>query len=296
MKKTLSFVLLSLFIFATQVSARDYLFNLTAFDFSVKHIAESDFEDSDVGIKQTEFELQFIMPMKISSKDFVTVSPQIRANKIEFTGTQGTGIDDDDFPEVLFSGELNMAYVHKFEKEWSSIVKVSPGIKSDLEDIDEKDFSFSATVMGQKNFAKGSAGLGLAYSDNFGSPEFFPVLGFLWNFNDSWKLYGTLPVNIYLEKKFSESFNAGLSGEITGGQYRLSEDSPWNEAVLNHTKVLIGPYADFKAGQKSRIKIAAGIVTAQEMEFRDKDDTDKILSEADIEDSVYINLNIYYPF
>ena len=279
------------------IPLRSFAAQNNLFYLSVIGIDETGFEDSDIKMKQMSFDAKGKLPIKRLESGVLLFAPSFSMIWLDFTNTESAGISDKDFPDTLFSGELALIYNHRYTDGWSATIRLAPGIKSDLEDIGEKDISKRAMGMVNKKFSnRASIGLGLAYADSFGSPQFFPLLKFNWVPFDTWIVSGVLPVNLTVEKQFSDNVKSGLSVEMVGGQYRMTEEAPWNDAVLNYRKALIGPFVALKVSQKTWLEVSAGITASQKFEFKDKDDTDRIIAERTPKNAAFIKAAYYFPF
>ena len=75
--------------------------------------------------------------------------------------------------------------------------------------------------------------------------------------------------------------------------YRLSEDTPWEDAVLKYREVQIGPFVDWMFHDKAHMRISAGASVGQKSEIRD-DNNDHKLVDGDYKNAGYATLNLFY--
>ena len=269
-------------------------------DISTTYISSSKVNEagSDVEVSQQITSIKGTLPLRLNAKNIVMISPSYQHHKLKWKNFPGTsGISESDLPDTLHSAELALGLVHILSGKWSAMGRISGSVKSDFEDIDSRDTVYGGLLSLTRNFdKKNNIGLGVTYSDSFGSPIVFPLLMFKWAPTEQLFFHGTLPVLLTGGYKHSDKLSLGFNLEVKGNQYRLTEKMPWNESVLNYSEILMGPFIDFAIGEKVRIMLKCGVVTGQNMEFKDKYDTDKILAEKDLEDSTFATVSAYIPF
>lgn len=238
------------------------------------------------------------LPLPLNDRNILLISPSYQHHKLKWTDFQATsGITEDDMPENLQSVELAMGLVHRISGKWSVMGRISGGVKSDFEDVSSRDIVFGGLLSATCNYGKGkNLGIGLAYSDSFGSPTVFPILMVKWATSGNLYFNGTLPVQFTGGYRVNDKLSFGIKAEVNGHQYRLTEKLPWNDSVLNYSQILAGPFVQYKFTQKARLTLKFGAVTGQKMEFKDKDDTDKVLAEKDFEDSTFATITFDIPF
>lgn len=269
-------------------------------DISTTAISSSKFEDAagNTELSQQITRINGTLPLPINAKNIVIFNATYQHHDLSWKNFQAqAGITEGDLPDNLQTAELALGLMHKISDSWSILGRIAGGIKSDFEDIDSRDMAYSSLLSVTRHYGKEkSLGIGLSYSDSFGSPSVFPVLQFKWASDNKWKFYGTLPLQAIVEYRINQRISTGLNAEVKGNQYRLTEKAPWNEAVLNYTEILVGPVVDFSLSKKAHIVLKGGIVTGQKIEFKDKDDTDKVLVEKELENSTFATIAFYVPF
>ena len=269
-------------------------------DISTTYISSSKADEAgnETKVSQQITTIKGTMPMRLNGKNILMISPTYQHHELKWKNFQTiSGITESDLPDILHSAELAVGLVHRLSPKWSVMGRISGGVKSDYDDIDSRDVIYGGLVSLTRNFdRKNNIGLGVTYSDSFGSPFFFPLLMFKWAPTDNLFFHGTLPVQLTGGYKHSDKFSLGFNVEVKGNQYRLTEKMPWNESVLNYSEILMGPFVDFAVTEKVRLMLRCGIVTGQKMEFKDKYDTEKILAEKDLEDSTFATISVYVPF
>lgn len=125
------------------------------------------------------------------------------------------------------------------------LIMVIPAIKSDFLDISKKDYQLAAAILYTKKI---NTNLKLKYGlyvnqHNFG-PFLAPLLGLDYKMNNNWRLFGTLPSYLTLEKKYSNTFRAGVDLRINTTTYRFSEKfgNPYMQQNLNTLALFVEAY------------------------------------------------------
>lgn len=306
MSKILATICISLFlvvIYSVNASSQPK----AKFDIGFTYAGESENEDSliDTEIQRTLVWLSGSAPIAIGNGHHLILGVEYKGQLVEYDDFRpvlfppivgGNLITEDDLPEDLHALDVSIGLLWSWSEAWSTLFQFKPGIHSDFEDIDGDDLMFTGTVLAQRKFGtRNRFGLGITYSDSFGEPEVFP-LGLLdWYPTEKWYVEALLPLNVDVGYKISQSISAGVEGKLQGYQYRLTEDRPWDESVLNYREVRIGPFLDATLWGNTHLRLSAGLVTAQEFEVRDEDNDDEIV-DGDYENTAYATIKLYISF
>jgi len=118
---------------------------------------------------------------------------------------------------VPFTGTL------KIGEKWAVIGMATPGIHSDMNNIDGRDFKTSFLLLA--DYAAGGGWnvvAGAAYSRIFGEDRLFPAAGFAWAPNENWtlRLVFPRPALLYSPGKRIR-FSAGM--EPSGGKWNIAD-------------------------------------------------------------------------
>lgn len=206
-----------------------------------------------------------------------------------------------DMPNDLHALDFSLGMVWvSAQKKWVTTVQFRPGIHSDFEDIDGGDFIYTGTLLVQRVFGEKNQnmwGLGATYTDLLGKQMVIPLVRLFWYPTEHWFVELTVPVELDVGYRFSRSFSVGIEQKLQGYLYRLTEDDPWNEAVLRYREVQIGPFLDWQFGWKNKMhfRVSGGVSTFQNFEFRDRDN-DKKLRDGDMKTAPYGTANFYITF
>lgn len=269
-------------------------------DVSVTEIgtSETEAEGRDTEIEQRIARIRGTLPLPLINGDILILQAGWQVHDLDISKFTPVGsVTQGDLPDRLYAGDIGVGLMHKFSGSWSGLARIAPGIRSDMEDIDEKDIYWSGHISFLYSLAgDGHIGLGAGFSDDFGSPQAFPMLHLKLRPTDRWEIDGVLPVNFTAACKLNHRMKAGLDFQVVGNQYRLTEDAPWDGSVLNYKQMLAGPFIDFELHPRARVVLKGGVVFNHTIEFRDSDDTDDVISETDFEDTTFMNINFYVPF
>ena len=181
-------------------------------------------------------------------------------------------------------------------------MELRPGLHSDLKDIDTDDVIFIASVLGERRFGDNDRwGVGIAYTDLLGRRLPVPILRLFWYPTKRWFVEMTLPKDVDVGFRVSESFSIGVEGQLRGYQYRLGEGEPFNESVLNFFQVRVGPFLNYELWRgngdrfKANFRVSGGLTTAQKFKIKDRARRLTLVGE-DLKDAGYLTANLYIAF
>ncbi len=291
-------ILMALIVSPMSASASD----MSLFDLDVTYAGESENSDdaSSSKIQRQIVRASFTLPKKIGD-NLLLFGLSYNGQFIKYTDFQtqtfrGNTVTEEDLPDSLHALDISIGYLLSLSNGWSTLIQFQPGLHSDFEDISGDDVMYTGMVLAQKKYdEENTLGFGVAYSDAFGEPQAFPLFKANWRISDRFKVVSLLPLKLDAIYEFSDEFNAGFQARVNGYQYRLTEKVPFENSVLKYTEVYVGPFADFKVTEKTRLRASAGAILGQTFEIRD-DDSDKVLQEGDYENSYYASLKYYFPF
>lgn len=220
----------------------------------------------------------------------------VNYDKFRTTSFQGSVVTEDDLPESLHSVDATVGLSWRMGENWTAMLQFVPGIHSDFEDVSSEDVIYTGSALFVRPFGNGNRiGLGISYSDAFGDPSPFPMVLIDWYPAEHWYVEGTLPTSLDAGYRFDEALSLGLEGKLKGYLYRLSEDAPWNDAVLRYREVQVGPYVDYRLFGKMHVRASAGMSVANKFEIHD-DENDEKLADGDYDNAGYATATLYYTF
>lgn len=272
-------------------------------DFGVTYIAPNQNKDSafDTQIQRTVTWIKINGPIKITEDDNLLLGVNYEVQFVEYKDFKPMTIDgkvvlERDLPEDLHALDLSIGWARTWTKEWSTVLKFTPGLHSDFKEVKEDDVAFTGSgLVRWKMDEKSSFGLGAAFSEAFGDPSAIPLVDINWHPTETFFIKGLLPLNIDVNYQVLEELGIGIEGKLNGYRYRLTDNQPWDRAVLVYREVRVGPFIDFKIGELGHLKVSGGVVTAQKFEINDKNNSDELVG-GDYEDTLYASLSMNIPF
>jgi hypothetical protein len=275
------------------------------FDVHVTFVGEAENDDDaiDTKVDRSQIGASVAFPYPLGKGNSLILGAHYLGQFVEYqdvTAFQHPGnnlpITEDDLPEELQAVDVSIGYLRSWSERWSTLFQFKPGLHTDFDDISGNDVMYTALVLVERNMGgKNRLGVGVSYSDAFGEPEVFPLLLLDWYFEDEWFIESLLPLRLDAGVNLTPNFSAGVEGRLRGYQYRLTENAPWEDSVLNFREVRLGPYADYAFSEKAHVRLSGGAVVAQKFEFKD-DDNDKVLLDGDLQNTGYLTLFFYIPF
>lgn len=274
----------------------DRIFDLNGF-----FIPETKFEKEDGKMDISSVEASSLMPFRASESiiglvGFAYQGLFVQYDDLDFAyvGPDGKVFTEKDLPDNLHAVDLRLGCVVALDEEFSLIAEFNPGIHSDMEDISSKDVYYQEVILVSYVFSESLTGmLGVGYMDTFGEPEFLPFAGVQWQISEDFILDTLLPV-YFVAAYQPETWikMVGLRGRMSGHQFRLQEDEPWEDTVLKYRQLLVGPFVDIALGGNWVLRLEGGVAAAREFEFRDDDSTNK-LYDGDLDDAGYVSASVY---
>jgi hypothetical protein len=279
----------------------------TLLDFGATFVGESENDDDNITteIQRTLVWARGTYPIRLQSGNAIILGAEYEGQFIDYDEVNtlptilpivNNLVTENDLPDDLHAVDVSLGYLHRWSEQWSTIFQFRPGIHSDFEDISGDDFVWGGMILVQKRLkGKNRAGVGVVHSDSFGDTMFFPVVLFNYYRNEQWFIESLLPMKLDAGYNVSSSFTLGLEGRLKGYQYRLTEEKPWEDSVLQYREVRVGPYVTYAFHEKAHLRVSSGVVLAQKFELND-DDNDKKLLDGDFENTGYITVKLYVPF
>jgi hypothetical protein len=189
--------------------------------------------------------------------------------------------------ERLHSASYTAMLQHRLSRGWSVWAMATPSLASDLRtEVSEKDFTFQAGVIGIRHFGESFAlGLGVAYTNQFGSGEVLPVVGFDWNNGRNLTARAIVPTS--LEFWYRPNATLDLGVVVSGDGNNFHGDPDLYQVVdpqLRYTMLTAGPAARIKLIGYLRLTLEGGIIGLHRFEFFDGDNK---ADSVDLKSSAY---------
>lgn len=102
------------------------------------------------------------------------------------------------------------------------LIMLIPSLKSDFKDVDAQHYQMGGLVLFTKTInLKLKVNYGLYVNTDFFGPFFSPLLGIDYKMNSNWRIFGTLPSYLTLEKTVNDRWRTGLDARIGATTYRI---------------------------------------------------------------------------
>jgi hypothetical protein len=174
---------------------------------------------------------------------------------------------------------------------------LSYGLHSDLEEMDSDDFRLQGALIGTFIHSPTLQFIfGVAYSDDFGEPQAFPIGGVAWQATEALKLDLILPS---LAATYAVDEDLHLLGSFapSGGQWRWSVPTAGErvdiDAALSGYRGGIG--ADWQVVPKGWVRLLTGMEIGREIKLSAADDP-SVESTLDLTDSVFAQVGFRYEY
>lgn len=180
-------------------------------------------------------------------------------------------------PEGLYETSLRVGGSWKISEDWSLQTLFSPGLYSDLKDVDGGDFNVPGLVLA---FWQATERLQLIAGASVNVRRDLPVIpaiGGRWQFADDWTLLAVFPTP-RIEYTASEAVTVFAGAELVRTAYRVAEDfgDRWGRPELNGEDI---SYNEWRVGAGARWKISRALVVSldggwmgeREFNFDDRD-------------------------
>lgn len=259
------------------------------------YIPRADFQDEDGEIGMESVRAAGMIPFDLNDSTVLFGGLAYSGLFLDYRGLvfePGDGFSQKDLAKDLHVIDLIVGANYDWDENWSSLLILYPGIHSDLEDIDGKDFYLSGAALAAYRLSDSlSLSAGVYYDDSFGYPLLLPLVGAQWWISDALTLEAFIPQFVVFAWQLDRRLAVGLKGSVEGNQYRLKEGSPWENTVVEYTEILAGPFVDINLAGNFFLRLDGGFVFSRQFEFRD-DDTDRKLFDGDIKDSFYAGASL----
>jgi hypothetical protein len=265
----------AMLLVAGSVSAADTLG--VTYTFSAP--SEGEFEDD---VEQHEIKVLGMVPVLSVAEGGadIAIGARIQANTWTFDDDR---IDDVDLYKLLFVSEIAVP----IDAAYTVVGGANLGVHSDLEFVDEEDFRLEAHVMGiyahspTLHFA-----LGVAFGEDFGDPQAFPLGGVYWRATDA------LVFNLIIPKpRVTYTMNSDLrffvAAEPAGGQWNAGEeDEDYDFEILS---IRAGVGAEYQVVDDGWLFAMVGSESRREVQIA-KDEDELLDDDVELDDNAFFQI------
>jgi hypothetical protein len=212
---SLLLILFFVFIVQSQSKAQTYF---EVFNLGYNYSPDNTYENSDAKMTVKDINANLRVPVLFKNGDALMFGAT--ANSLSLISKPDTIKD-----RFLSSALLQLGYNKKLGDKWQALLVALPKLSSDFKDISSEDFQYGGILLFTytKNI-KLKYKVGMYYNQEFWGPFIVPLLGFDWQPNDRWDIFGSLPISATASYHLTEKFNTGLYFQAPTSSYRLSEN------------------------------------------------------------------------
>jgi len=175
-------------------------------------------------------------------------------------------------PAHVYALKYNLMFKHFFSQKWYILAFVTPGLASDFRTaVSWDDVSFESAIVFVRNFnPKFAAGIGLAYSRQFGEPLPIPVIALEWNNGKNMKSSIIFPVSFDFWYRINKNIDLGLVLGGDGNQYHGDPDKYGvDNPQLRYSTFTLGPSIKLRLMPFMSINVDGGYTFLRRFEFYD---------------------------
>jgi Domain of unknown function (DUF6268) len=164
---------------------------------------------------------------------------------------------------------------------------LTPGIHSDLEDVDGDDFRVDGMAFGTYVYSPElHFVLGAALGEEFGDPELYPLFGVWWQATDELLLNLVFP-RPRVSYAFSEDFRLFVAGEPAGGEWNV--DSDVGEVDVQQKGWRTGIGGEYQVTDGGWLYVMAGREVDRELQVA-VDEDEVFDDDVDLDDSNFVQI------
>jgi hypothetical protein len=210
--------------------------------------------------------------------------------------TQSSGVDN-------FVGlSYTFTWVQFLNEKWKTTVTLQPGAYYDSHDSKRDIYRIEGMAAVWRSLTpKLDVALGGGYTDEFGNPKAVPFFAVRLNskLNSGRPKRGThiidalLPTNAAYYYAFSDQAQVGISSEVSGGKYRVTEGAASGSSMEISVRT-IGPVLRWTPTEQSVIDLSGGLAHGRRFQLRDTNE--KMTGDFDLENSSFARLTATLTF
>lgn len=240
--------------------------------------SEGNFEDK---IEQHEFKAGASMTV-LSGDEYVPqldVGGAFQANVWDF---DNNNIDDLD----LYKVKLPVTGTFDAYENTTVSVSLTPGIHSDFKKVTSDDFRLEALAVGNYTASETlKYRLGLAYAEDLGDPQVFPVGGVIWQATEELRLDLVFPAP-RITYALTSDLRFYVAGEMAGGEWNVGDTD--QDIDVRQEGFRLGAGAEFQVVENGWLFATVGQEVNRTVSVAVNDDT--VVDEKDIDDAVFVQI------
>jgi len=200
-----------------------------------------------------------------------------------------------DYPlNRLHAASYTLMLQQRLSQKWSVWAMGTPSMASDLKaEVSEKDFNIEVVAVFIRHFSQRlSVGFGAAYTTQFGTGEWVPILAFDWNNGKNLMARAIIPTSLEFWYRPDPRVDLGLIVSGDGNSFRGDpEIYEVAEPELRYTMLTVAPAAKIYLTKLLQLNIEAGIIGLHRFEFYDGDHES---GSYDLKPSQYLRIGLRF--
>ena len=242
---------------------------------------EADIDKTD-GAKADMHELDMLFSFPYLENDTVTLLAGVgyKWNHVEFTEFE-YGNED------LYIIKIPLDVIYTGVDNWTFWFRTAPGLFSDLDRLEDDDFSFPTHALAFYKLRPGLSFIGgAAYNREFGDDKVFPVGGVRWLIGKTWRLNLLFPES---QIAWSPTPNWMFHADVgpAGDKWNMRVDDETFDFKLEGMRSGIG--GDYKLNDHTWLRLATGIEFARKYTIGNNNEE---LLDADVDDAWYVQAGV----
>lgn len=215
-----------------EVSAQSY-FNVLSLNSSISPENGYQHREGDLTIQNLGGTFQ--MPLNLGTNNLLLFG--VSGSKTNFIHTSS---NEEQSRLHLSAYVLQLGWQKIIKPGKKRLLMLIPSIKSDFKEVDGNDYQLGFVVLYTKKVnTKLKVKYGLYANTEYFGPFFNPLLGLDYSMNNNWRLFGTLPSYLTLEKKINTRLRTGIDLRLGTSTFRFSENVG-NSYLQQNLNVLSG--------------------------------------------------------
>lgn len=279
---------LTLLITLPVIAAPQSIYRASTFELNFSQASDAEIEN--VGSPAPELSAQEVELKASFAAWDIDGGKLVLGNHTRYTQYQfsAANIEDKDLYEIYFP----LSYIQK-SGSWTHIGRLSLGLSSDFEELDQEDLVVSALYRGlYKSSAKLDWVLGLGLNRNFGDSQVFPLLGANYQASEQWRFELVLP-QIKISYKPQARLLYFFQLKPNGRKWNVEDEQSGNDVDITTKEIRTSLGVSYQSTKSLRLSAELGQLFARSIEVSD---INGIEQEIDIEDSSVISLSLGYSF
>lgn len=257
-------------------------------DFSDPIVQDDDTEIADARVRLSKVRASLSFPVVLSGGRTVLIN-DFSYQLVEFE------YENWDFAlKTMHSASYTLMVQQRLGQKWSVWAVGTPSLASDLRaEVTENDFNIETAVVFIRHFSERlSLGAGAAYTTQFGSGEFVPLLGLDWNNGRNLMIRAIIPDALEFWYRPDPRMYLGLLVSGDGNSYRGDPERYLvADPELRYTMLTVGPVMRISLSKLVQLQVEAGVIALHRFEFYDGD---REAGSYDLEPSHYVRLGLRF--